>query len=136
MDEQSRKQKLRDLEQGICEIVDRAFNRYEERLDKIWEKWEISFQEKIEKFEMEEQVPINDVDIAEEDHNVEKFDLQISNLDVEQVEIHASLATEEENSEVACSQEVDGMSFELVNSEQQGDIVSIPKEVPKLTKFY
>ncbi len=47
MEEQSWEQKLRDLEQGICEIVDRAFKRYEERLDKIWEKWEMSFQEKL-----------------------------------------------------------------------------------------
>ncbi|KAF2308199.1 hypothetical protein GH714_036731 [Hevea brasiliensis] len=54
------------------------------------------FQEKIEKFEIEEQVPINDVDMVEEDHNAEKFNVQMLNLDEEQEEIHASLATEEE----------------------------------------
>ncbi|KAF2323963.1 hypothetical protein GH714_004892 [Hevea brasiliensis] len=119
----------------------------------------------MEKFEIEKQMPINDVDIAKKDHNVKKFDVQISNLYEEQLEIHASFAIEEGNLEVACSQEVDvkahilnlklesmshdvpekqsimilsgdkadGMSFELVNSEErQTDIVSIPEETMKL----
>ncbi|KAF2287437.1 hypothetical protein GH714_039901 [Hevea brasiliensis] len=54
-------------------------------------------------------VPVNDVIAGEPilDHNAEMSDAQMLNVDEEKVEVHASIATEEENSEVACSQEVD-----------------------------
>ncbi|KAF2290282.1 hypothetical protein GH714_007851 [Hevea brasiliensis] len=136
MEELLYQQKLRDLEQGICEIVDRAFKRYDERLGKICKKWEILFQEKKEKFEIEEQVPINDVDMAEEDHNIEKFDVQkLKSVlpkvrprqkahetelqavkDEEEVEIHISLATKEENSqEVDVKAHIFKLKLELVD---------------------
>ncbi|KAF2315484.1 hypothetical protein GH714_039917 [Hevea brasiliensis] len=66
-------------------------------------------------------VPVNDVIAGEPilDHNAEMSDAQMLNVDEEKVEVHASIATEEENSEVACSLEVDGQSNEIVNSEDK-----------------
>ncbi|KAF2307698.1 hypothetical protein GH714_030891 [Hevea brasiliensis] len=87
----------------------------------------MSFQQKIEKFEIEEQVPIHDVDMAEEDHNAEKFDVKMLNFDEEHEEIHASLATEEENSEVACSQEVDDKAH-ILNLTLESVIFDVPEK--------
>ncbi|KAJ9164298.1 hypothetical protein P3X46_023894 [Hevea brasiliensis] len=79
-------------------------------------------------------VPVNDVIAGEAilDHNAEMSDAQMLNVDEEKVEVHASIATEEENSEVACSLEVDvhahtsNLKFALASQAASHDIPEKP----------
>lgn len=87
---------------------------------------------------MGELAPSNDVDIAEEpvlDHIAEMSDVQMLNLDGEQVEVHASVANEEENSEVAGSAEVDVMAHSpnlKLESVSQALSNDIPEKQPMI----